>query len=123
MSLNEFLQLMLEIQMMHFARVYGIFISGDAAADVRECAENCNALEACEWFTYNNEDQSCTLTSDREFVSDCPTCTYGHDGCIPGMMLPFSFTVSKTLVPQWGNLEHDKSSAMLEYVLGLLKGR
>ncbi len=93
MSLNEFQQLMLEVQVMCFARVYGLFVSGDVTTDVNECAEDCNALDSCHWFTYNSEDQSCVLTSDRELVSDCPTCTYGHDGCIQegssGMILSF----------------------------------
>ncbi len=65
-----------------FSRVHGILISVDAAADAKECAEECKALEACKWFTYDKKDQSCLLTKDKQFTSDCPTCTYGHDHCI-----------------------------------------
>ncbi len=66
-----------------FTRVNGLFLSVEAAADANGCAEACKTVEDCQWFTYNSEDRSCVLTTDREFVSDCTTCTYGHNGCIP----------------------------------------
>ncbi len=59
----------------------GAFLSVDAATDANNCAEACNTDEDCRWFTYNSDDQSCVLTSDREFTSECSTCTYGHGGC------------------------------------------
>ncbi len=81
--MNEsLLQLMLEDQLMCFNRVNGIFISGDPATAAHECAEQCTVLEACKWFTYDSEAHSCVLTEDREFMSDCVSCTYGHDDCM-----------------------------------------
>ncbi len=91
---NKLLQLILEAPVMCFTRVTGTVISEDIATDVDECAEECSDLETCNWFTYNSEDQSCVLTADREVISDCSTCIYGHDGCIregsSGMPLSFS---------------------------------
>ena len=72
---------MAEVQIMCFLRVNGLFLSVEATADANGCAEACNTLEDCQWFTYNSEDRSCVLTADREFISDCPTCTYGHGRC------------------------------------------
>ncbi len=63
-------------------RVNGSLISTDAATDLTECAEKCNALGACNWFTFDTEDQACVLTKDRDSFADCTTCTYGHTGCI-----------------------------------------
>ncbi len=59
-----------------------MFISVDAATDAKECAKKCKALQACKWFSYDSKDQSCLLTKDKQFISDCPTCSYGHDGCV-----------------------------------------
>ncbi len=92
-----------KVHVMCFTRVNGLFISGDVASDATACAEECNGLETCQWFTYESEDQSCVLTSDREFVSDCPTCTYGHKGCIQqgssGMILSFCSGSSTFALP------------------------
>ncbi len=82
MHFDKLLLIILEVQVMCFARVNGIFISGDLATDIDECAVACNDVEACKWFTFNSEDQSCVLTGDREFISDCPSCAYGHEGCL-----------------------------------------
>ncbi len=54
----------------------------DAATDVNECAEECNALDTCNWFVYDSAGPACMLTEDRESISACTTCTYGHRGCI-----------------------------------------
>ncbi len=71
----------IEGPVMCFSRVNEILVSEGITTDDNECAGQCNALEACSWFTYNSEDHSCVLTSDREFISNCRTCTYGHSGC------------------------------------------
>ncbi len=56
----------------------------DPATNANECAEECNTREACDWFTYDSEGAICILTEDRESISTCTTCTYGHAGCIQG---------------------------------------
>ncbi len=93
--------MMFDGEVMCFSRVNGILISEGITTDDNECAGLCNALEACRWFTHNSEDHSCVLTSDREFISNCPTCTYGHSGCpregSPGMILSLSSSCSSSL--------------------------
>ncbi len=64
-----------------FARVHGIVISTNVATDAKECARQCNAHGACQWFTYDSEDQSCLFTRDKEFISDCTNCTSGRECC------------------------------------------
>ncbi len=73
---------MLKVQFISLTRVNGVLISVDAATDLTECAEKCSALKICNWFTFNREDQACALTRDRESVSDCSSCVYGHADCI-----------------------------------------
>ncbi len=67
---------------MCYTRINGAEVSLDIATDVHECAEECKAVEACNWFTFDSEDQACVLTKNRESVSTCSTCTYGHTDCI-----------------------------------------
>ncbi len=77
--LDVVLQLMIEV--LCPTRIIGLFLYLDVATDAYECAEECNALEACKWFTYDTEGQACVLSEDRESLSFCDTCTYGHHGC------------------------------------------
>ncbi len=72
----------LQSMVMCFIRVHGIFISVDTTADAKECAKKCHARRACKWFTYDSGDQSCLLTKDKQYMSNCPTCRYGHGHCI-----------------------------------------
>ncbi len=87
--------------------VHGIVIYVGAATDVEKCARTCKAHRACKWFTFDSEHQSCLLTKDKQFISDCPTCTYGNDQCVQeetsGMTLQgsngvFAFALDSPLI-------------------------
>ncbi len=80
-GLAELLEVMLKVQVLYFPRVNGLLLNMNAATNVNECAQECHALDACNWFTYDSEGPACVLTEDRDSTFTCTTCTYGHKGC------------------------------------------
>ena len=64
-------------------RCLGTFIDNDYSVILKSCSESCAEEPECQWWSFDETEELCTLTKDCDTVDkSCePYCYFGQKGC------------------------------------------